>query len=145
MHVRLGWWKKFEGLLALRADSGSAHLVVLDSSGFSLLEEEVTADGSVHVVLALDAVKRHGFPDYLAKTIGRILFEWPGESSCRKILRKFCWGADTEPEGIEKRNSFGPFLLWQVGYTLQQKKYQISLIEYAMPLLANKLSLRRIE
>ena len=144
MNIRLGGKKKFAGLLALKADSESAHLVVLDSSGFTLLEEKLSAVGPRHVVLALDVVEKHGLPAYLAKTMGRILFEWPSEASCQKFLRKLCW-ASGDPASIEKRNSFGPFSTWQVLYTLQKPDNQIKLIEYTIPLVANKLSLQRIE
>jgi len=144
MQIQQGEKIKFEGLLALNVEADSADLVVLDSSGFILLEGELAVDQPMDVVNSLDLVERHGLPDYLSKTMQRVLFKWPSQSSCEKFIWSLCW-ADKGQLGMDKIDRFGPFTTWQVLYTLQKSNNQIKLIKYEIPLVGHTLFLKRIE
>ncbi len=113
----------YAGLLLLSRVEVGERLILLDSTGIKLLEEQVTGAGEVIGIKALRPVADRGLPDFLGRSIYRLFLTVPPESGeiCRpQGLGELCLGLDPAGRLIKIRR-WGPFVLWEGDYSINNE------------------------
>jgi len=108
----------FAGLLAMRNEGTVIRVVLLDSTGIKLLEEEISSSGEVTVIKALPAVRDKRLPFFLGEGLYRLFFNAGGDGGevCRRDgFARLCLG-EKDSGGLVKLKRFGPFVLWRADY-----------------------------
>lgn len=113
----------YAGLLLLSRTQEGGRLVLLDATGIKLLEELVASDGEVTGIRALRPVADRGLPVFLGRSIHRLFLSGepaPGESCLAQASGELCLGLD-EAAGLVKIRRWGPFVLWQAAYSINNE------------------------
>ena len=113
-NLRIDRWseRRFSGLLALQRQTGGLYYALLDASGVTLLEAEISCDGKRKLLKGQAQIKKTGLPDYLGTAIYRVFGLDPEEYPCsyNGVLR-FC--LDSLPAGgWTKSAELWPFIIW---------------------------------
>jgi hypothetical protein len=108
---------KFAGLLGTRLDGEGLYYVLLDSSGVTLLEARLDADGKQQSIRKLAIFREHRLPGFLATALHRIFLLEPAGAGCgRNFLPRLCQ-KQTAGQQMVKTARLGPVGLWSVEYS----------------------------
>lgn len=121
--LRRGGEPRYTGLLLLSKGEDGIDMVMLDATGIKLLEGQVRESGEVVGVKALGPVVDRGLPDFLGGVVQRLFLLAPpptGETCRPEGFGKLCQGFN-ESGRLVRIRSWGPFVLWTAGYSINNE------------------------
>ncbi len=133
----------FTGLLALRNQQNGLSVILLDSTGITLLQGVITCDGEMEVEKTLIPPRYDSLPWILAKALTAISFTEATESCDRFYLTSITFEKKDNVATTTKK--IGPFTQWQTQLIYDKKGVrQPDLIQWRNSLPAVIVSLQRI-
>ena len=116
IHIESWGTSRFTGLLGLQFHDRGLTYMLLDATGITLLESQVTQDGDFTVIRAAGKLGESGLPDFLASSLRKIYLIKPATVPCADtLLLRFC-EEKMENNRFRKYASTGPFTLWKAEF-----------------------------
>ncbi len=138
-------WSKpvFTGLLGLRLQKNSLHYVLMDGSGITLIQAQVSHDGNISGQKGVNHITKSELPEYLAESLQKIYFLEPKAQQCSttfffKLCRK------KGKNMIVKHLSLGPFTLHRTEYKINREGKQ-TMILFSQPWYGIRITLKSLD
>ncbi len=145
-NIRIERWGKirFSGILALQQRKEGLSYVLLDATGVTLIEAEVSLSGDHRLIRANGSLKISQLPHYLSTSLKRIYLLDPLQSPCdRTLFFSFC----KEPSGAQEWQKYvqaGPFTVWKVEKSERDGGKEETTV-YSQPWLGVRIALTELK
>ncbi len=116
IHIESWGTPRFTGLLGLQFQDTGLTYMLLDATGITLLESQVTQNGDSTVIRAAGKLGDTGLPDFLAASLWKIYLIEPASAPCAgNLFLRFCM-EKMENTRVRKYAATGPFTLWEAEF-----------------------------
>jgi len=144
-NIRIERWGKirFSGILALQQRKEGLYYVLLDATGVTLIEAEVSPSGDHRLIRANGSLKTSQLPHYLSTSLKKIYLLDPLQSPCDRTLFLWFCKEPSGAQGWQKYVQAGPFTVWKVEKSERDGGKEETTV-YSQPWLGVRIALTEI-